>query len=98
MKKKTTKRAVVVTTKHRGVFFGYVKSDEKLPGEIKLTQVRMCVYWSSDVRGVTGLSLGGPTAGCRITHAVPEVTIYNITSVMECASAAVEQWEKSIWS
>lgn len=33
-------KAVLVTTEFRGVFFGYVKDESKLPEEITLTNAR----------------------------------------------------------
>lgn len=92
------KRAVVITTEHRGVFFGYVESDKKAPNEIDLKDVRMCVYWSADVKGVLGLASGGPTKGCRITAPVPKMRLYKVTAILECAPEAAKRWETDIWS
>lgn len=94
----TEKKAVVVTTEHKGVFFGYVESDEKAPAEIALNQARMCVYWSSDVKGILGLAATGPTKQCRVTHAVPKFTAYKITGILECSPEAIEAWEKGVWA
>lgn len=92
-------RPVLVTTKHRGVFFGYLKAKAAKPEAITLDRARMCVYWSTDVRGVMGLASGGPTKGCRVTHALTEsVTLYDVTMVAECSEAAAEAWEKGPWS
>lgn len=88
-------RAVVVTTAHRGVFFGYATD---IDGEtIRLTRSRLCVYWSADVRGFMGLAATGPTKDCRIG---PEatITLRNITAVLECTPASVEAWAKAPWS
>ena len=49
MSKKKKERAVIVTTEHRGVFFGYAEDTDGL--RINLKQARLCVYWSSDVKG-----------------------------------------------
>jgi len=46
-------RPVVVTTAHRGVFFGY--AGDTSGQTIKLERARNCVYWTSDVRGFIGL-------------------------------------------
>lgn len=46
---KTIERAVLVTTAHRGVFFGY--ATETGGATIKLRAARLCVYWSTDLRG-----------------------------------------------
>jgi hypothetical protein len=87
-------RPVVVTTAHRGVFFGYAKDTD---GEqIKLRGARLCVYWSSDVKGFMGLAANGPSKGCRIGPAA-DITVRNITAVLEVAPDAVEKWEKAPW-
>ena len=87
------KRAVLVTTEFRGVFFGYEKSRTKLPDEITLTGVRNCIYWSADCGGFLGLAATGPNTNCKIGKKVPEVTLYKITSVTPVEKKAVEAWE-----
>lgn len=96
MATKKTERAVIVTTAHKGVFFGYATDTE---GEsIKLLRARLAVYWTADLRGFMGLASAGPKSGCRIGHAVPEIEVRAITAVIECTPEAVTQWEKGIWS
>jgi hypothetical protein len=59
-----TGRPVLITTAHRGVFFGYA---EDTTGEtIRLRRARLCVYWSEDTHGYMGLAARGPSANCRI--------------------------------
>ena len=97
MKKKTetSGRAVLVTTAHRGVFFGYA---DKTDGEtIKLTRARNCVYWSQDVKGFLGLAATGPTKSCRIGPPA-DIELRNITCVVEVSADAAEAWEKQPWS
>jgi hypothetical protein len=98
MAAKKKERAVVITTEHRGVFFGYVANEKKAPAEIELEKARMCVYWSSDVKGVLGLAATGPTKGCRVTHSIPKFTAYKVTGILECSPEAVEAWEKGAWA
>lgn len=88
-------KAVLVTTEFRGVFFGYIKSNEKLPAEITLTGVRNCIYWSADCGGFLGLAAKGPTKDCRIGTPVSQITLYKITSVTPVAKEAIKAWEKS---
>lgn len=53
-KVKKQERPVIVTTEHRGVFFGYATNTD---GEtIDLKRARLCVYWSADVKGFMGLA------------------------------------------
>lgn len=92
---KAKERAVVVTTTHRGVFFGY---SADVDGEIvKLRAGRNCVYWSSDVKGFIGLAATGPNKNCKIGPAA-DISLRNITSVIECTPEAAAAWEAQPWS
>lgn len=89
-----SERAVLVTTAHRGVFFGYAKQTD---GEtIQLRAARLCVYWSADLRGFMGLASHGPSSGCRIGPAA-DIELRNITAVVEVSPKAMEAWEKAPW-
>jgi hypothetical protein len=86
---------LVVTTVHRGVFFGYgTPTDAKT---IRLTNARMCVYWSADMKGVMGLASGGPSKSCRVGPAIPALTLNDVTAVMECSDEARKSWEGEPW-
>jgi hypothetical protein len=86
---------LVVTTEHKGVFFGYGEpSAEKT---IRIEKARMCVYWSTDVRGVLGLASVGPSKSCRVGPPVPAITLQGVTSIMECSPEAAEKWEGQPW-
>jgi hypothetical protein len=95
-KTKSKERAVIVTTEHRGVFFGYATDTD---GDvIELKNARLCVYWSVDVKGFMGLAAGGPTKGCRIGPAVPSIELRKITSVVGVSADAVKAWESAPWA
>ncbi len=88
-------RPVVVTTAHRGVFFGYT---EDADGEqIKLTGSRLCLYWSADVKGFMGLAANGPTKGCTIGPPA-DITLRNITAVLEVTPEAEQAWKDAKWT
>lgn len=89
------KNAVLVTTEFRGVFFGFVKKDTKLPSEITLTEAKNCIYWASSCGGFLGLAAKGPNSECRIGAQVNEITLYKVTSVTPVSEEAVKQWEKA---
>lgn len=91
------KRPVLITTKHRGVFFGYVEDDSKLPEKIVLVNARICVYWSSAQRGVLGLASVGPNSDCKVGLRVPRFEAWDITSVTDCTPEAAEKWEAAPW-
>jgi hypothetical protein len=91
----TKERAVIVTTAHRGVFFGYaVKTDGET---ISLKKARLCVYWSADIRGFMGLAERGPNSSCKIGPAA-DITLRAITAVVEVSPEAVKAWESAPWS
>ena len=87
-------RPVLITTEFRGVFFGFVKNDKKLPSEITLTKAKNCIYWSADCKGFLGLAAKGPTSGCKIGAEIDEITLYKVTSVTPVREEAVEVWKK----
>lgn len=90
----TSLKPVLVTTEFRGVFFGYIKNDKKAPSEITLTGARNCIYWA-DCGGFLGLASKGPNSSCRIGAAVPEVTLYKLTSVTPVEDSAAKKWESA---
>jgi hypothetical protein len=88
-------RPVLVTTAHRGVFFGFA---EETAGEtIKLKRARNCIYWPAGNRGFLGLASDGPAKGARVGPAA-DIELRNITCVAECTPAAVAAWEAAPWS
>jgi hypothetical protein len=89
-------KAVVVTTEHRGVFFGYVNGEYDRGKVIDLKSARMCIYWSADLRGVIGLAVTGPNYKCRISPAA-DATIQDVTGVWDCSETATSAWERAPW-
>ena len=88
-------RPVLVTTEHRGVFFGYATDTDGLI--IKLRRARNCLMWSADVKGFMGLAAMGPSKNCRIGPPA-DIAVRTITSVVEVTPAAVQAWESAPWA
>lgn len=86
---------VVVTTEHRGVFFGYATESGTT---MTLKEARMCVYWPSEVRGVLGLAVTGPIRGSRVGPAVPSLRLEKVTAVADVTPEAEATWLKGFWS
>lgn len=87
-------RAVLVTTKHRGVFFGYTHDTS---GDIiKLRAARCCIQWRG-IKGFLALASEGPGAACRIGPAA-DLEVREITSVAACTPSAVTAWESAPWA
>ncbi len=95
MANKSIERAVLVTTAHRGIFMGYAQ--ETGGATIKLRAARLCVSWSSDLRGFMGLASQGPSSNCRIGPAA-DIELRDITSVVEVSKEAEERWQKQPWA
>lgn len=91
---KSKERPVIVTTEHRGVFFGY--ADDTDGDQIELKRARLCIYWSSDVKGFMGLASDGPSSSCKIGPSA-DITLRSITAVLEVTPDAVKKWEKAPW-
>lgn len=92
--KAKTERAVLVTTSHRGVFFGYATATDG--PDIALRAARNCLYWPTENKGFLGLASIGPTKNARVGPAA-DIELRDITCVAECSEAAVAAWEAAPW-
>lgn len=88
---------VVVTTEHRGVFFGYLRED-KSPDRVILDDARMCIFWSAKVHGVLGLAATGPDKDSRVGPKTPQATLLKITAIIQCTDEAADKWEAEPWN
>jgi hypothetical protein len=96
MKQPTRQIPLVVTTEHKGVFFGYgVPTKEKI---IRIERVQMCVYWSADVKSVVGLAATGPSKTCRVGPPAPAMTLQDVTGIIEASPEAEKAWKEQPWS
>ncbi len=94
MATKKQERPVLVTTAHRGVFFGYATGTK---GEtITLSRARNVVYWSADVKGFMGLAASGPSHSCRIGPPA-NIELRGITAVAEVTPDAAAKFESQPW-
>ena len=86
---------VLITTKHRGVFFGWVDRNQKHNLSLVVKKCRNCIRWSSSIGGFLGLAAVGPNADCKIGSEAPEVILHDITSVSDVTAEAVDAWAKA---
>lgn len=87
-------RPVLVTTQHRGVFFGYATDTSGT--SIKLRGARNCLYWHSSAKGFMGLASIGPVGNSRVGPAC-DIELRDITAVAEVTAEAVKVWESAPW-
>lgn len=92
--RKESERAVLVTTAHRGVFFGY--ATDTSGSTIKLRAARNCIYWPASNHGFLGLAAEGPKPGSKVGPAA-NIELRDITSVSEVTPDAVIAWEAAPW-
>lgn len=87
---------VLVTTEHKGVFFGYLDSEVN-KDKMTLKDARNVVYWSEQTRGFLGLASDGPNKKCKVGPKVPDLEVFDITSVARVTDKAVERFEEEPW-
>ncbi len=87
-------RAVIVTTQHRGVFFGY--ATDISGAVIDLRAARNCLYWSRATKGFMGLGVTGPIGDSRVGPPA-DIQLRDITCVVACSPEAVKVWESAPW-
>lgn len=93
-------RAVLITTAHRGVFFGYTSQTTRQIVDCKvadLRKARNCLRWPEEQKGFVGLAEKGPLKGARIGPAA-DVALNDVTSAAYCTDESVAAWEASPWS
>ena len=93
--KKMVERPVLVTTAHRGVFFGYATDTDG--AVVRLRRARNVVYWPAETRGFLGLAATGPKPGSRVGPAA-DIELRDITCVALCTPEAVQRFEEEPWA
>lgn len=91
---------MLVTTSHRGVFFGYTsaKPEDIITSKVvSLRAARNCIYWPTSQKGFLGLASEGPHKEAKIGPQA-DITLGDITSVALCTEAAVAAWELAPWN
>lgn len=95
-----SERPVLVTTAHRGVFYGFTTepSDSIIERKIVALRAARCVgYWPVENKGFLGLASMGPKKGARVGPPA-DITINDVTCVAECAADTADLWEAYPWS
>ena len=85
-------KAVIVTTKHRGVFFGYAKPDTLNDKTITLEKARCAIRFGT-TGGFLELAETGPTSLSKIGSTAPAIQVRDITSVVTVTDKAEAAWK-----
>ena len=82
-------RAVIVTTEHRAVVFGY--AEDTSGDTVQLKRSRWAIYWGT-TGGINELAETGPTKDSRI-GARADIELRKVTAVFEVTPEATKAWE-----
>jgi hypothetical protein len=86
-------RAILVTTKHRGVFAGLVPQDQDIAAPtMALKQARMAIYWGT-TKGLMQLCATGPTDKSKISAPADIPVLHDITAVFDITAEAWSKWQ-----
>lgn len=83
---------VLVTTKHRGVFFGFAAQADIQNEHLALKRCRCAIRWNTAPNGFLHLAKEGPNKGSRIGSEAEEVFLRDVTSVTTCTETAAAAW------
>jgi hypothetical protein len=94
--KGTEMKNILITTKHRGVFFGRVADEEPIDGEHihNVKSAKMAIRFGTD-RGVVQLAETGPTESSRISAKADMPIIRDVTAVFSVTDDAAQKWDEA---
>ena len=85
-------KSILVTTQHRGVFYGEVPEKQDMTARtMSLKNARMAIYWGT-TKGVAELADTGPTSKSKIGAPADLPAVHDITAVWEVKDAAKAKW------
>lgn len=87
-------KSILVTTKHRGVWYAEVPKDMDLtPTTLQnLKNCRMAIRWNT-TRGLQELCTQGPNGGSRISPPSDIELLHDVTAVFSVSKKATEAWK-----
>ena len=88
----TEERPVLITTKHRGVFFGHLESRDGT--SVVLRRCKCAIRWRT-TGGFLELAQKGPNSNSKIGAEAPRVELFDVTSVSDVSEEAARAWEQA---
>lgn len=84
---------ILVTTKHRGVWYAQVEDNQDLtPTTLQhLKKCRMAIYWGT-TKGIHQLCETGPTTQSRISAPADIPVLHEVTAVFTVTDQAAAVW------
>lgn len=88
-------KAVLITTKHRGVFFGYVDTATDLSQRtLAVKDARMAIRFGT-TGGLMQLAETGPTDESRIGSKADIPVLHDVTAIFTVTEQAEQKWTGS---
>jgi hypothetical protein len=84
-----SKKYVLVTTEHRGVFVGEFEAYSER--QVTLTNARCAIRWGT-TGGFLELAATGPTSRSKVGAVAPRIKLEKVTSIAECSAQAEQAW------
>lgn len=90
-------KSVLITTEHRGVFFGQVDEDADLSGPVikDIKNAIMAIRWGTE-NGVMQLANTGPTKSSKLSEPADIESLQAVTAVFIVKPEAEAQWLKNL--
>jgi hypothetical protein len=83
-------KPVLVTTAHRGVFFGLLESRDG--NSVILVDARCAIRWST-TGGFLELAQVGPNKNSKIGATAPRIELFDVTSISDVTEEAAQKWQ-----
>lgn len=87
-------QAVLVTTQHRGVFFGQLAEERDAGKTVELMDARCAIRWGTST-GFLELAQKGPNSSSKIGAVAPRIRLHDVTSMTVCSEAAIAAWSRA---
>ena len=82
-------KPVLVTTSHRGVFFGLLKEEDG--NSVILERARCAIRWNTS-GGFLELAKDGPNSNSRIGDEADAIKLFDVTSISHVTETAAAKW------
>ena len=89
------RQKVIVTTEHRGVFYGGLQSYDEEARVAVLTDCCMAIYWGT-TDGLFQLAATGPTTKSKLSAVAPKIRLEKCVSILNVSGDAEAAWAKRL--
>lgn len=84
-------KPVIITTAHRGVFYGRLEEHDEPAQRAVLTDAIMAIRWGT-TNGFLQLAATGPTERSKLSARAPRIKLEKVVSVTDVSPEAEAVW------